>query len=74
MTVTITGTDFVAGATASFGTGVSVWNQTVLDSTHFRVTIQASQSAPTGARTITVTNADGGRGTCVGCFTVDPSG
>ena len=70
--VTVTGTGFVNGATVSFsGTGVNVTNTAFVDATELTVTVTIEANAATGLRDVTVTNPDGGKKTCVGCFTVN---
>src|SRR5439155_19022831 len=44
---------------------------TPVDANHLTAKVQPSASAAAGPRTVTLTNPDGGRGTCAGCFTVD---
>lgn len=63
--VTITGTDFLNGATATFG-GVAATNVTFVDANTIVVT-----TPPHGAGTVdvVVTNPDGGIGTLAGSFT-----
>jgi hypothetical protein len=75
--VTITGTGFgpVGGTPdVSFsGTGVSASGGTIASSTSITgLTVTVSPSAAGGARNVTVTNSDGGAGTCTSCFTVEP--
>ncbi len=68
---TVTGTNFVSGATVSFsGTGITVNSTTFNSATQLTVNATIAQNAATGARDVIVTNPDGGRGTCTGCFTV----
>src|SRR5439155_4651518 len=72
-TVTISGTNFLAGATAAFApnAGLTVSNPpNVVNSTTMTVTISVSSSATLGAHNITVTNTDGGTATGTGVFTV----
>jgi len=69
--VTVTGTNFVSGATVSFsGTGITVNSTTFNDSSHVTANISISPSATTGARNVSVTNPDTQTATCGGCFTV----
>jgi len=63
--VTITGTNFVSGATVIFG-GVAATNVTVVTSTSMTATTPAHTS---GAVTVTVTNPDAQSGSLVGGFT-----
>ena len=69
--MTVTGNDIVSGTTVSFGSGVTVSSITPVDANHLTAKVQPSASAAAGPRTVTLTNPDGGRGTCAGCFTVD---
>lgn len=69
--VTITGTNFRSGATASFGSGVTVGATTFVSSTQLTATISIEPTATIGSRTVTVTNPPGfGSATCAACFTV----
>jgi len=73
-TVTVVGSGFVSGAKVSFsGTGVGVNSVSFTDSGHLSVAISVASSAAPGTLNVTVTNPDGGKGTCSGCFTVDPA-
>jgi peptidoglycan/xylan/chitin deacetylase (PgdA/CDA1 family) len=67
--VKITGTGFAAGATVNLGASVTAV-VTSVSSTSISATVSVAEDATTGARSIVVTNADGGTATCVGCFTV----
>jgi hypothetical protein len=71
--VTVTGTNFVNGAAASFsGTGITVNSTTFVNSSHLTANITISSGATTGARNVNVTNNDGSApATCSGCFTVN---
>jgi hypothetical protein len=70
--VTVTGTGFVNGAIVSFsGTGITVTNTAFVDATELTATVTILGNAATGLRDVTVTNPDGGKKTCVGCFTVN---
>jgi hypothetical protein len=70
--ITVTGTGFVSGATASFsGSGITVNSTTFVSSTSLTANITISASATTGAGNVTVTNPDAGNGSCGGCFTVN---
>jgi len=73
-TVTIAGTGFESTIAASglvvSGTGVSVSSLTWVSATQLSATLAITQGAATGARNLTVTNPDGGSGSCTGCFTV----
>ncbi|MBV8960543.1 MAG: IPT/TIG domain-containing protein, partial [Actinobacteria bacterium] len=68
--VVINGSDFQNPANVSFGPGVTVNKITVTDSTHITANISVDPAAAPGARTVFVTNADGGAGSCTGCFTI----
>ena len=73
VSVTVTGTGFVAGAslaTVFSGTGVTVNSTTYVSATSLTVNITVSASAPNGTHTITVTNGDGGTATSGSIFTV----
>lgn len=67
-TVTITGANFVSGATVDLGSDITVMDTTFVDATELQVKINVSPSAATGARTIKVINPDTGEGTST--FTV----
>jgi hypothetical protein len=68
--VTITGTNFAPGATVSLSTGVTVTDVTVVDDTTITATVAVAATTGTGTRSVLVTNADFGKGTCAGCFRV----
>jgi hypothetical protein len=70
LNVTVTGTNFVTGATANFGTGITVNSTTFVSATSLTANITISAVATTGARNVTVTNPDQGAGTGTGVFTV----
>lgn len=74
VTLTVTGTDFQPGAKVGFGarTGVTVGPVSVVSPTTITVRVLIEMNAPIGPRTVFVTNPDGGRGSCSGCFTVTP--
>jgi urease gamma subunit len=70
--ITIRGTGFASGASASFsGSSISVESTTVISSTELTAKISISSFASTGARAVTVTNTDGGSDSLSGAFTVD---
>lgn len=73
--ITITGTNFASGATASFsGSGITVNSTTFVSATQLTANITIASGATTGGRTITVTNLGGAQGSCSGtCFTVNAS-
>jgi hypothetical protein len=71
-TVTIKGTGFASGASASFsGSSITVESTTFVSSTELTAKVSISSLASTGARTVTVTNLDGGSDSLAGAFTVD---
>jgi hypothetical protein len=61
--VTVTGTDFVTGVTASFGADVTVTNTSVKSPTELLVSISISSAASLGTRVVSVTNPVPGGGT-----------
>ncbi|MCW3016124.1 MAG: hypothetical protein JWO02_3216 [Solirubrobacterales bacterium] len=74
--VLIAGTGFQNGATFSFsGSGVTVVPGTVsfVSSTQLSATVAVAGTATSGARDVTVTNADGGVGTGTALFSVTPA-
>jgi hypothetical protein len=71
-TVTVTGSSFVEGARVSFaGTGVAVLSQSRVDDGHIVATLSIAGTPTPGARTVSVVNPDGGRGSCATCFAVN---
>jgi hypothetical protein len=68
--VTITGTNFVPGATVSLGGGVSVTGVEVVDANTIIATATVATGMGPGTRNVVVTNPDFGKGICGGCFTV----
>jgi hypothetical protein len=71
-TITVTGTGFVPGATVSFpGSGITVNSSSFASATQMSANVTISSGASTGGRSVTVTNPDGGSGSCPGCFTVN---
>jgi Invasin, domain 3/IPT/TIG domain len=70
-TVSLTGENFVSGAKVAFaGSGVAATQVTYVSANQLDVTVSVASSAPAGARTVTVTNPDGGKGSCATCFSV----
>jgi subtilisin len=59
LTVSVTGTNFQSGASASFGAGVTVNSTTFVSSTQLSVALTIGTAAALGARDVTVVNADG---------------
>ena len=58
--VTLTGTNFIAGATiGESGAGITVNNTTVVSATQITATFTIAGNAPTGAQNITVTTSGG---------------
>ena len=74
LTVTINGQRFRAGATVSFGEGIAVNNVTYVNSETLRAAISIDPLATPGARTVTVTNADGTTGSLTNGFLVSTLG
>jgi hypothetical protein len=68
--ITVTGTGFTSGATADFGSGVTVTSTTYTDASHLIAHVVVAPAAAVGTRSVTVTVADGRSATCAGCFTV----
>ncbi len=62
LTVTIGGQNFQAGATVSFGAGISVEQITFVNSETLLADIAINAGAATGDRSVIVTNPDGGSG------------
>lgn len=70
VSVTVNGS-FTGTPSVSFsGTGISVGSPTSVSSSSVNVPVTVAPDADPGARSITVTNPDGGMATCSGCFTV----
>ncbi|HWG08805.1 MAG TPA: IPT/TIG domain-containing protein [Solirubrobacteraceae bacterium] len=69
--ITIKGANFVNGATASFGAGITVESTTFTSSTELKATVTVEPGAATGARTVSVTNPNGAVGSLAGGFTVN---
>lgn len=69
-TVYIYGTNFVSGATVTFGSGITVNSTSFVSSTQLTVNITIDSDASAGTRDVTVTNPDGQSGTGTGIFTV----
>ncbi|MEY2444483.1 MAG: hypothetical protein QOE00_1063 [Ilumatobacteraceae bacterium] len=69
--VDILGSQFNTGATLILsGTGVTAGAVTRVDATHLRVTLTVASTAPTGPRSITVTNTDAGKTTATDVISV----
>jgi hypothetical protein len=70
--VTITGANFVSGATVSVsGTGVTVGSVTFVGPGTLLARLTVAAVAATGTRDVTVANPGGAAGTCTGCLTID---
>lgn len=68
--VTVTGTGFGPSSTVSVtGSGVTPV-VTARTATALTLSLAVAAGAPTGNRTVTVTNADGGTGSCAGCLAI----
>src|SRR6266446_1218425 len=72
LTVTVTGTNFKAGASAGFGAGITVGSTTVVSSTQLSVALAIEATAAMGPRDVTVSNPDGQSVVLTGGFTVTP--
>jgi len=72
LTVTVTGTNFQAGASAAFGAGITVNSTTVVSSTQLSVALAIGATAAMGARDVTVANPDGQSVVLTGGFAVAP--
>jgi hypothetical protein len=75
MVVTLTGTNFITGATVAIsGPGVTVSNVTVVSATTITATFSISNSAATNARNVTVTTAGGTSGPVAFTVTAEVGG
>jgi TolB protein len=78
MDVDVYGSGFDNGPKVAFGkcclTGITVNSIQWIDSTHLTLNITIVPNAATGSRDVTVTNPDGSKATCKGCFTVGNPG
>jgi quinohemoprotein amine dehydrogenase alpha subunit-like protein len=68
--ITINGTGFATGATASFGAGITVGSVTVNSATRLTAVITVDPAATVGARTVTVNEPDGRTASRANGFTV----
>ncbi len=69
--LTLTGSQFHPDvAIAISGAGVAVRSVSFTSSTLIRAEVRVGNEAPLGARNVTVTNPDGQRASCDGCFAV----
>lgn len=74
-TITITGTNFVAGATVAVSTnGITVGTATVVSTNEISVTLTVTAASHLGARTLIVSNPDGGAGSLNNAFWVTDPG
>lgn len=69
-TIVVQGTHFHPNATVSFGTDVTISDVVWLDAGRIQVLATVAASATPGARTVTVTNPNGGSGSLASGFTV----
>jgi hypothetical protein len=69
--VSVTGSGFVNGADADFGTRVRVQGITFVSDTQLDVQIKVHPKAASGPRDVTVTNPDGQNDVSAGCFSVN---
>ncbi len=69
-TIVIKGSGFLSGATASFGSGITVESTNFVNSSELSIKATVEQGTSTGARTVTVTNPDGGAGSLANGFSV----
>src|SRR5262249_13108909 len=72
LTVSVTGTNFQSGASASFGAGITVNSTPFVSSTQLSVALTIGTAAALGARDVTVANADGQAAIKSGAFTIVP--
>src|SRR5438132_3246878 len=72
LTVTVTGANFQAGASAGFGAGITVSSTAVVSSAQLSVALVIGATAAMGARDVTVSNPDGQTVVLTGGFTVTP--
>ncbi|HVE47260.1 MAG TPA: hypothetical protein VNA57_11010 [Acidimicrobiales bacterium] len=69
-TLAVLGTGFVAPPSVDMGAGIEVLRVLRSSATTLAVEVAVRNEARTGARSVTVTNPDGGTFTCRGCLTV----
>lgn len=69
-TLAVLGTGFVAPPNVDMGAGIEVLRVLRSSATTLAVEVAVQNDARTGARSVTVTNPDGGTFTCRGCLTV----
>ena len=73
LNVTLTGTNFLSGATCSFGAGITVNSCAFSSSSQLLANIAISSTAAAGTRSVIVTNPDGQSTTLANAFTVTPA-
>ncbi len=69
--VIVTGTNFVSGATCSFGSGITVTACTFGSASQLTASVSIATGATLGSRTVTVMNPDGQSGSLANSFTVN---
>jgi hypothetical protein len=70
-TVKVNGTGFAAGAKVAFSPSTGMTIKVVsVTSTVITLTVSVASTAKVGSYSVTVTNTDGGKGTCTNCFKV----
>jgi hypothetical protein len=75
LNIAITGSGYLAGAQASFsGTGITVNSTTFNSTTSLTVNINVDPAATAGARSLVVTNPDGGTRSVSNVLTITPVG
>src|SRR5437867_4618632 len=72
LSVTVTGANFQAGASAGFGAGITVSSTTVVSSAQLWVALAIGATAAMGVRDVAVSNPDGQTVVLTGGFTVTP--
>src|SRR3984957_11190050 len=70
LSVTLSGSNFLASPTCAFGSGITINSCTQNSSTQITANINILSSAVTGSRNVTVTNTDGQSSTLNNSFTV----
>jgi hypothetical protein len=69
--IDVIGTGFAPGITVTVsGTEVTVNSVTYKNSSNLQFNVSTAANAPLGAHDVTFANMDGGRSTCVGCFSI----
>jgi hypothetical protein len=70
LAVTVSGSNFVSGATCSVGAGITVTSCAYGSASQLTANLVIAASAAVGPRTVTVTNPDGQSGSLAAAFTV----